>query len=484
MTTWAMATTERTAEWSPRDAGAVRALLPEALRRPAAEGARLVTLHYLHQLIDARTAADSPERVHQARVALRRLRATLRDHARVLDGVTERALRRALRTLARATGARRDTDVLRGWLSAEAATFEEAAQEQAQLLHDSVVPQEGDDSESASADIEAAFARHLDPHVDVLFERLSVFVLPHRVGRPMPTVPFARHLAQRLERGAARLQRRLTQVDGIDDVEALHATRIELKRHRALLAPFARTLPALGAWFEHATRGQDLLGAARDAHLVARRARRAGHATLAVAARGVCRAHHAAFLSDWSAQRSAAHPLLTEAIEALRTQFPPISADGLPLEIERKYLLRGCPPEAAAIGPLRIEQGWIPGEALRERLRRTTAADGRVRCTRTVKLGPSGARVEVEEDTTPVLFAALWPLTRDARVRKLRHVVPEGAVRWEIDVFLDRDLVLAEIELDAPDQDIVFPAWLEPWMVRDVTGEVAYLNAALARPEP
>lgn len=483
-----MATTSRSPEWSPRDADAVRTLLPDALRRPAAEGARLAALHYLHQLLEARAAADTPERLHQVRVALRRLRATLRDHARVLDGVSDRRVRRAMRALARATGAQRDSDVQRAWLAAEAATFDEAAQDQAQQLRERLAPQD-DATESPETEIDAAFARYLEPHIEPLFERLSVFTLPHRVGRAMPTVPFARHLAQRLERGGVRLQRRLLQIDGIDDVESLHAARLELKRHRALLAPFAKTLPALGAWFQHTTRGQDLLGAARDAHLVARRARRAGFPTLAVAARGVCRSHHAAFLSDWHAmrdhaQRDGAHPLLTDAIDALRTHFPPLNADGLPLEIERKFLLRGCPPEAAAIGPLRIEQGWIPGESLRERLRRTTAADGRVRCTRTVKLGPSGARIEVEEDSTPVLFAALWPLTRDARVRKLRHVVPEGAYRWEIDVFLDRDLVLAEIELDAPDQEITIPEWLEPWLVRDVTGEVAYLNAALARPEP
>lgn len=476
-----------TTEWSPRDAGDVRALLPDALRRPAAEGARLVALHYLHHLVDAR-AGDSMESLHQVRVALRRLRATLRDHAAVLDGVADRRVHRALRTLARATGARRDSDVQRAWLAAEAATFSEAAQREATQLGERLAEHD-DASDTAHATIAAAYARHLDPHIEPLLERLAVFTLPHRVGRAMPTVPFARHLAQRLERGGARLQRRCAQIDGIDDVDALHAARLELKRHRALLAPFAKVMPALGAWFDHATRGQDLLGAARDAHLVARRARRAGFATLAVAARGVCRAHHAAFLSDWRAERAhtprnGPHPLLTNAIDALRATFPPLSADGLPLEIERKFLLRGCPPEAAAIGPLRIEQGWIPGETLRERLRRTTAADGRVRCTRTVKLGPSGARIEVEEDTTPVLFAALWPLTRDARVRKLRHVVPEGALRWEIDVFLDRDLVLAEIELEAPDQAFDMPEWLAPWLVRDVTGEVAYLNAALARPEP
>ena len=84
----------------------------------------------------------------------------------------------------------------------------------------------------------------------------------------------------------------------------------------------------------------------------------------------------------------------------------------LPMEIERKYLLRACPPEAAKQVAILIEQGWLPGTMIRERLRRSVSANGDVRLTRTIKLGPIGARVEVEEDTDPQLFDALWPLIR------------------------------------------------------------------------
>ena len=119
-----------------------RHLLPEALRRPAQEGARVVALHWLEQLCEARarwepaavatahesgapvTAAGTAfgtdaETLHRARVALRRLRAVLREHESALDGAVDRHTLRALRALGQATNAVRDADVQRSWLDAE-----------------------------------------------------------------------------------------------------------------------------------------------------------------------------------------------------------------------------------------------------------------------------------------------------------------------------------------------------------------------------
>lgn len=156
----------------------------------------------------------------------------------------------------------------------------------------------------------------------------------------------------------------------------------------------------------------------------------------------------------------------------------------LPVEIERKFLLRGCPPTAKAVVPVQVEQGWIPGTSIHERLRRTVDPDGTVAYWRTIKLGRGVARIEVEEAMDPPLFQAMWPLTQPARLRKERHVVPDGTFRWEIDVFADRDLVLAEIEVECADTSVVIPEWLTPYVVREVTGDPAFLNLTLARPDP
>jgi CYTH domain-containing protein len=58
--------------------------------------------------------------------------------------------------------------------------------------------------------------------------------------------------------------------------------------------------------------------------------------------------------------------------------------------------------------------------------------------------------------------------------------VPDGPVVWEIDAFLDRPLVLAEIELPTPDFPVEIPDWLAPFLVREVTDESAFSNLRLA----
>lgn len=160
------------------------------------------------------------------------------------------------------------------------------------------------------------------------------------------------------------------------------------------------------------------------------------------------------------------------------------SHSDLPREIERKFLLSAAPPAALLVPPLFIEQGWVPGAAIQERLRRTVAPDGEVSLWRTIKFGRGVSRIEVEEVVSPSLFEALWALTGNARIRKRRHEVPDGAFRWEIDVFEHHDLVVAEIELERADSLVVFPDWLAPYIIRDVTGDAAFLNRTMARPDP
>ena len=479
----------------------VRTLLADALRRPAQEGARLMALHWLHQLATARSAwgglADganapvSPEQggspaanattdvLHKARVALRRLRATNRENERVLDAVVDRRIARALRALGQATNAIRDTDVQRAWLETEEERLPAAARDEAQRLRawlDARAPK-------SLAPVEAAFRAHFDGIEERLFTRLGSYQLLRRVGIDSAPAPFARHLATRIGRAANRLRRDIERVEDADSQDAMHEVRIRLKRQRALIAPFAKTRPAIGAWFDLATRGQDLLGALRDADLLAQRARKLGFHALERALRDIVLAHYVVFRQDWCERIDDVLRTLEAAAIALRAEAAPLSANGLPMEIERKYLLRACPPAAHTVAPIRIEQGWIAGQALKERLRRRTAPDGSVTCWRTVKLGPAEARVEVEETCSPELFASLWALTQAARVRKDRYVVPHGAHTWEIDVFLDRELVLAEVELGDVNEAVTLPPWLAPYLERDVTGEPAYFNAVLARAE-
>lgn len=154
----------------------------------------------------------------------------------------------------------------------------------------------------------------------------------------------------------------------------------------------------------------------------------------------------------------------------------------MPLEIERKYLLRGLPPAVVHARSVEIDQGYVPGNEIRERIRRVRGADG-VWFVRTLKAGAGIERVEIEEETSEQFFLAVWPLTRGSRIQKRRYDVPESSgLVWEIDEFLDRPgLWLAEVELERADQPVTPPEWLQPYIVREVTDEPAYTNRALSK---
>lgn len=150
-------------------------------------------------------------------------------------------------------------------------------------------------------------------------------------------------------------------------------------------------------------------------------------------------------------------------------------------EIERKYLLRALPPRAAAAPRLHIDQGYLPGVRINERVRRTRRGDD-VTYYRTIKTGVGIERTEIEEETDEGFFMAVWPLTLGHRIEKRRYLVPEGEVTWEIDEFLDREgLWLAEVELERVDQRVELPDWLGGYVEREVTEDARYTNHALSK---
>ena len=114
------------------------------------------------------------------------------------------------------------------------------------------------------------------------------------------------------------------------------------------------------------------------------------------------------------------------------------------------------------------------------RVRRTTYPDGRLKHVHTIKRGLGLVREETERELSPEEFAELWPRTEGRRILKTRHKVPAGELTWEVDAFLDRNLVLAEVELSSPTQAVEPPPWLAPYVLREVTNDPRYRNYALA----
>jgi CYTH domain-containing protein len=149
-------------------------------------------------------------------------------------------------------------------------------------------------------------------------------------------------------------------------------------------------------------------------------------------------------------------------------------------ELERKYLLRGLPRFDAPPEIEEIEQGYLPGERVVERLRRVRT-DGAERYVRTVKSGTGGSRIELEEPIEGEMFERLWPLTAGRRVRKRRYRLRDGAHAWDVDEYLDRELVVAEVELAVEDEEVRPPPWLQPVLLREITDEPSFSNRELAR---
>ena len=149
----------------------------------------------------------------------------------------------------------------------------------------------------------------------------------------------------------------------------------------------------------------------------------------------------------------------------------------MPVEIERKFLVKDLSWKDSATSFKDFQQGYFPtgdGVTIRARI-----AGDKARLT--IKGPVSGiSRAEFEypipvEDATAFLSSfCAKPL-----ILKRRWYVPFGGFTWEIDEFagLNAGLIVAEIELDAPDREFPVP----PWLGREVSGEPRFRNSRLVR---
>jgi len=97
----------------------IRRPLASLLTAPAPSAARRIAMTLLDAASAARerlTNVDDQEALHDFRVAMRRLRSTLRAYQPQLAALVPAKLRRRLRELARATGEARDVEVQIAWL--------------------------------------------------------------------------------------------------------------------------------------------------------------------------------------------------------------------------------------------------------------------------------------------------------------------------------------------------------------------------------
>lgn len=472
----------------------------------APRSARLIALSLIEDLAHERerlSAARDSETLHDFRVALRRLRSWLRALAPSLEGSLPRACVRRLGRMARESNAGRDAEVFLAWLVTTEPQLSPRDQRAVKWLVERFQRQERE----AESELESRLKRDFQRTRERLDDRLSTYHVEAHVHGGVREALFGAVMANLIRVQSEDLRRRIKRVRAVDDVDESHQARIAGKRLRYLLEPIAPHVVDGQELLARLKSLQDILGDLHDAHVwlsvlrhvVAdialeegremanaltdqqkRQKKRKGPPRAGLVSLGRL-AHERAgiaferFRSEWVEGSSKGfYRDINELAERLDARAPSV------MEIERKYLLKGLPETMPGVQSLVIEQGYLPGERLVERLRAVQVGERRT-YYRTVKVGAGLVRSELEEETSDDVFRKMWPLTKGKRLTKRRHRVPNGEFTWEIDEFTDRTLVLAEVELPEADTEVEIPGWLQPYLEREVTGEVEYLNSTLAK---
>jgi CHAD domain-containing protein/CYTH domain-containing protein len=457
----------------------------DLLALPATEGAAVIARRLLADVAERRLglADENADALHDFRVALRRLRSWLRAFRTELDRAVSRKVSRRLRVIARESNESRDAEVQLAWLREQTDRIPADARPGLDWFAEHLATRK----QKADERFRKRLAKDFDRARAALDEALSSAAdQTEDADAEAADQTLSAAVASVIRTQTDQLRLRLGAVRGLRDGAEAHRARVAGKRLRYVLEPVADSIPGATVAVARLKALQDALGELHDAHVLieavadaiataaAERAqllvaavRTVGSGTERLAERGrpdmerglLALAEHLheraarAFDDARATWLGARGEVLLADVAALAR-----SLDALPMlrggvEIERKFLLREVPSRVRDVTPVEIEQGYVPGDQL----------------------------VELEEEIMPGLFAVMWPLTEGRRVRKRRFAVAEGSLTWEIDEFLDRDLVLAEVELPARDAAIELPAWLAPAIVREVTGDDEFANEKLAR---
>ena len=147
------------------------------------------------------------------------------------------------------------------------------------------------------------------------------------------------------------------------------------------------------------------------------------------------------------------------------------------IEIERKFLLRDDSWRTEVERAERMRQGYLVIDAVRSVRIRVAGAIAHLN----IKSATKGISRDEYEYAIPIAEAEqmLDTLCAEPLIEKTRYWVNHQGHVWEIDEFAgaNADLIVAEIELSDPGETFVMPTWVG----QEVTDDLRYYNAALAR---
>jgi CHAD domain-containing protein len=236
--------------------------LPEdLLALPAAEAARRIALDKLSAVREAAPRLDDPEdaeALHDFRVAVRRLRSTLRAWKRQLKGRVRKRHRRRLREVQVATGGGRDAEVMLEWLVTVRDRVSEDGQPGLHWLAGTLTARLEGALEHAREDVRAAMSG--------LDEQLAAELREKR-ARTKPDRLFGDSVAAALREHLDELTSLLADAESAREELLLHRSRIATKRLRYLVEPLREGAPGAEPVVAACKRLQDVLGDVNDVHV-------------------------------------------------------------------------------------------------------------------------------------------------------------------------------------------------------------------------
>ncbi|MFT4663155.1 MAG: adenylate cyclase [Gammaproteobacteria bacterium] len=146
----------------------------------------------------------------------------------------------------------------------------------------------------------------------------------------------------------------------------------------------------------------------------------------------------------------------------------------MPIEIERKFLLASEDWRKKADKGTIFKQGYLNSQKERTVRIRIAGTKGLI----TVKgVTVKNSRAEFEYEIPLADAGELLLLCEKPLIEKRRYIVMENGMTWEVDVFEGENegLILAEVELESEQQEVVLPDWVG----EEVSGDVRYYNANL-----
>ncbi len=228
----------------------------DLLLQPVTAAAKQIILCYLNEAEAACARLSDPndlDALHDFRVGLRRLRSTESAFSLQFEVLLPKKLRKAIKTLASATGIARDTEVQLAWLKHQEDLIKPHEAAGFAWLQQRLQCRLTEEYETLREAIPAS----LPKLAQELRER---FAVPQHVDEP----PYCIAVADLLDEASEELFAQLAQIHGASDDAKVHSARIAGKRLRYLLEPLAQELPSGNGLVKELKRLQDLTGDIHD----------------------------------------------------------------------------------------------------------------------------------------------------------------------------------------------------------------------------